>query len=95
MIVRPVDDGVALAVRARTRARTTEVSGPYGDRAVKISLAAEPVDGAANEELVGFLAELFGLARGEVEVVRGRGSRSKVVRVRGVSEEVARARLGL
>lgn len=95
MIVRPVDEGVEIAVRAQPRAHASEVSGPYGDRAVKIRLAAPPVDGAANDELVEFLSDLFGLSRSSVEIVRGHGSRSKVVRLNGVSERVARNRLGL
>lgn len=95
MILRPAGDAVEIAVRARPRARATGVDGPYGDRAIKISLAAPPVDGAANEELVDFLADLFGLPRRAVEIVRGHGSRDKVVRVRGVTEEVVRSRLDL
>lgn len=95
MIVRPVDGGVELSVRAKPRARQTGLAGRYGDRAVKIRLAAPPVDGAANEELIEFLADLFGLSRSSVEIVRGHGSRSKVVRIHGVGEEVARSRLGI
>lgn len=95
MIIREVDRGVELAVRAAPRANKTEIAGPYGDRAVKIRLAAPPVDGAANDELVAFLTELFDLPRSAVEIVRGHGGRQKVVRVVGVSAETARERLGL
>ena len=84
-----------VAVRAQPRARANEVAGSYGDRAVKIRLAAPPVDGAANDELVEYLADLFDLPRSRVELVRGHGSRSKVVRVHGVSEDEARRLLGL
>jgi uncharacterized protein YggU (UPF0235/DUF167 family) len=62
---------------------------------VKIRLAAPPVDGAANEELVRFVAERVGVARAAVRVAAGAASRRKVVEVEGVStEEVRRALLG-
>lgn len=95
MILRALDDGVEIRIRAQPRASRSEVAGPYGDRAVKLRLAAPPVDGAANAELVRFLADLFGVSRSDVVLVRGHGSRDKVVRVGGTSEEEARARLEL
>lgn len=94
-IVRAVEGGVEIAVRAQPRAQRSEVSGAYGDRAVKIRLAAPPVDGAANQELVEFLADLFGVSKSSVELLRGHGGRSKVVRVLGASEATAREALGL
>ncbi len=49
--------------------------------ALKIRLAAPPVEGKANEALVRFIAERLGLRRAEVELVRGETSREKTVRV--------------
>lgn len=94
-ILREADDGVLLSVRVQPRASTSEVSGPYGDRAVKIRVAAPPVDGAANEELIAFLADLFDVPSRGVTLVRGHGSRTKQLQIRGVSMAVARRRLGL
>lgn len=94
-IVRDVDGGVEISVRAQPRAHRTEVAGPYGERAVKIRLAAPPVDGAANDELVDFLADLFDAAPSTVTLVRGHGSRTKVVRIPGVDAATARRKLGL
>ena len=95
MIVRALDGGVEIRIRAQPRASRTEIVGPYGDRAVKLRLSAPPVDGAANAELVRFLADLFGVSRSDVVLVRGHGSRDKVVRIGGTSEKEARVRLGL
>jgi len=58
----------------------TEVSGTHGD-ALKVRLAAPPVDGKANAELLRFLAEAFGVPRRNVTLVRGETSRAKVVRI--------------
>jgi len=67
----------------------------HGD-AVKVRLAAPPVDGAANDELVRFVAERIGVARTAVRVVAGASSRRKVVEVDGVNaDEARRALLGV
>lgn len=94
-ILREVDGGVEIAVRVQPRASSSEVVGAYGDRAVKIRVAAPPVDGAANDELRSFLADLFGIPSRGVELVRGHGSRDKRIRVYGTSLSTARHRLGI
>jgi uncharacterized protein (TIGR00251 family) len=71
------------------RASSTELAGTYGD-ALKIRLAAPPVDGAANEALVLFLAKLFGVARHDVRILVGENARSKLVEIRGVTERNVR-----
>jgi hypothetical protein len=48
---------------------------------VRVRLQAPPVDGAANEALVAFIADEFGVARRDVRIVSGFGSRNKVVEV--------------
>ena len=62
------------------------MTGWHGD-AVKIRLAAPPVDGAANAALVAFLAERIGLPRAAVTVVAGTTSRRKRVAIVGRSLE--------
>ena len=81
-----------LVVHVQPRARRTEVAGLHGD-AVKLRLAAPPVDGAANEELVRFVAERLGVARSAVRVAAGATSRRKTVEVDGM--DGARARRAL
>jgi uncharacterized protein (TIGR00251 family) len=87
-------DGIRLHLRVQPRAARTAVAGLHGD-ALRIRLAAPPVDGAANEELVRFLAELFGVPGRAVEITAGHASRTKTVRVRGVGRAAAAAALGL
>lgn len=81
-----------LRIRVQPRASATEVAGVYGDQ-LRIRLAAPPVDGAANEALIRFLAEQLGVSRGAVRLVSGPTGRSKVVEVLGVGLEAARSRL--
>lgn len=63
-------------------AKRTEAAGLHGGR-LKIRLAARAVEGAANEALVEFLAEAFGVAKREVRIVAGETSRQKRVSVAG------------
>lgn len=65
------------------RSKVTEIAGRHGD-AIRIRLAAPPVDGAANAELVRFLAERLGVPRGAVTIVRGVTGRRKTVSIEGV-----------
>ena len=78
-----------VLVHVQPRARRSEVAGLHGD-AVKVRLAAPPVDGAANDELVRFVAERLGVPRAAVRVAAGAASRRKVVEVEGVDGTAAR-----
>jgi uncharacterized protein YggU (UPF0235/DUF167 family) len=65
------------------------------DGALRLRLAAPPVDGRANAALTAFIAERLGVAPGDVRLARGATTRRKVVRVRGVTLDEARRSLGL
>jgi uncharacterized protein (TIGR00251 family) len=86
------EGGTAFQVRVVPRARRNEIVGVYGG-ALKIKLAAPPVEGAANEALVKFLAERLGLRVNQIEIVTGHRARLKMVQVRGLSAEAALERL--
>jgi uncharacterized protein (TIGR00251 family) len=76
------------------RASRTEIAGRHGD-ALKVRLAAPPVDGAANEALVRFLADRLGVSPSAVQIESGAGGRAKVIVVQGIGREDAGRRLGL
>lgn len=75
--------GVRFPVRVQPRASRTEVAGTH-QGALKVRLQAPPVEGAANEALVDFLADSLGVPRRMVEIVSGASSRTKVVEVAGI-----------
>jgi uncharacterized protein (TIGR00251 family) len=85
-------DGVLFEVWVQPRASRTEVAGTHGE-AVKIRLAAPPVEGAANAELVAFLAKQLGVSRSAVRIVKGERGRNKVVEVEGISRADVQALL--
>jgi len=57
------------------------------DGSLKIRLTAPPVDGAANEALIGYLAKALAVSKSSVEIVSGHTAREKRIRIIGVSEE--------
>ena len=90
--IRDSDAGASFAVKVHPRARKHAVTGAVGD-ALKISLTAPPSEGRASQACVEFLAELLQLPRSSVTIAAGHSSRSKVVRVRGLSAAQVEERL--
>ncbi len=77
---REEDGALILALHVQPGAPRTAVVGRHAD-ALKIRLAAPPVDGKANAELLRFLAEAFAVPIRNVVLLRGQTSRQKVVRI--------------
>ena len=71
-----------LELHVQPGASRTAVAGLHGD-ALKVRLAARPVDGAANAELLRFLAEALGVPRRDLAIEAGATSRRKRVSVAG------------
>ena len=84
MIAQESDDGLTLTIKVLPRSKREAFAGEQ-DGALKIALTAPPVDGAANEALIAFLAKSFGVAKRKVTIVRGETSRQKVVCIAGAT----------
>ena len=76
------DRGLTFAVRIVPRASRTEIAGEYNG-ALRIRIAAPPVEGAANRELIRLLAKSFKLPQNAVAIVSGAGSKNKIVQIAG------------
>jgi uncharacterized protein len=74
------------------RASQTEVAGKHGD-AVRIRVSAPPVNGAANDELVRFIARRLGVSRASVTIAHGNAGRRKTVTIEGLTTDAALKRL--
>ena len=83
-----------ITVKVHTRAKRSVITGRLGE-AYKLDLAAPPVDGKANAECIRFFAELAGVPRVAVRIVKGSASRVKVVEVDGLSDAELERRLAL
>ena len=86
------EGGAAFPVRVVPRASKNEISGRHGD-AVKIRLTAPPVEGAANEALIGFLSEVLEVRESQIEILSGHAARDKIVCVVGLLPQDVEERL--
>ena len=85
----PAAGHLSLSLHVQPGAKKTEVVGVHGD-ALKIRLAAPPVDGKANACLLEFLAARLGLSRRQLTLVSGSTARAKRVRLDGADAESVR-----
>ena len=91
--------GSELRIRAKPRAARSAVagvraSGPEGE-VLEVRLAAPPVDGAANTELLRLLSEALAIPRRDLRLARGASGRLKRVLIHGLEPAEVRARLGV
>jgi uncharacterized protein len=87
-------DGALVDIKVIPRAGHTALAGTRGD-ALLIRLAAAPVAGAANAELIAFLSTRLGVPKRHIAVVAGEKNRLKRVKVLGVSAATVRERCRL
>ena len=80
------NNALIFTVRVVPRASKSEIVGAH-DGALKIRLAAPPVDGAANAELVKLLAKTFGITGSAVEILSGQTGRTKQVKISGIGSK--------
>jgi len=83
---------LTIDIRVVPRASKSEVVG-WHDGALKLRIAAPPVDGAANDEVVRTLAKYFGVAKRSIEIIGGMTSKQKRVRIDDIDRRTAEALL--
>ena len=76
-----VNGHTILKIKVRPSAAKTENAGILADGTIKINLKAQPEKGKANEELVKFLARAFKIDKNNVKIIKGAGSRNKLVKL--------------
>lgn len=82
------DGSLVLSLHIQPGARRTGFAGLHGE-AMKLRLAAPPVDGKANAALCAYLAEFCGVPKSAVSLLSGETSRAKRVRIEGAADAVA------
>lgn len=83
---------VRINVYVQPGAKRTEIAGRHGSD-IKIRVAAPPVEQAANEALLAFVAQKLELRRRDVRLIAGAASRRKVLEIEGITAEQIHARL--
>lgn len=84
-VIRQQPGSVSVSLYVQPGAKRTEFAGLHGE-ALKIRLAAPPVEGKANVCLLAFLAEFMAVPKSAVTLVAGETSRQKIVRIEGAGE---------
>lgn len=74
-----------IAIYATPGAKTTQLAGLH-EQALRLRLAAPPVDGKANSALLAWAAQTFGVGKKQVELLHGAASRQKVIQIAFASE---------
>ena len=87
------DAPARITVRVQPKAKRSEVTG-YAEGILRVRIAAVPEKGKANQELVRLLADVLGVPRSAVTIQKGATSRTKLVRIEGLSEEEVGERVG-
>jgi len=82
--LREQPDGVLFAIRLQPRASKNEIGGTLNDE-LRVKVTAPPVDSAANEALLRLLADKLDCQLNRLELVRGRTSRHKVIKLYGAT----------
>lgn len=85
--------GSALAVRVTPRASRNQIVEVLGDGTIKVHIAAPPVDGEANEELIKFLASVLNIPKSRLEIVAGQTGRDKLISVLDMDAETLHNRI--
>ncbi|MGI6065342.1 MAG: DUF167 domain-containing protein [Bacillota bacterium] len=92
--VKDTGDGVIFKIKVQPRAAKNELTGLIGD-ALKLRITAPPVDGAANEAVIRYFADIFRVPKKGVTVVSGLTSRQKTIKVIGITPEEVKRKLQL
>ncbi|MFC1559840.1 DUF167 domain-containing protein [Candidatus Margulisiibacteriota bacterium] len=84
---------VLFQVKVQPKSSVNKVVGQEGGK-LKVRITSPPVEGKVNSALVDLLAVFFGVKRSSIGIVKGLKSRSKIVRVEGLSREDLTERIG-
>ena len=84
--LKPNKTGIQFAAAIQPRASRNEIIGIHNN-CLKIKLTSPPVDGAANQACIQFLAKAFGISPSRVVIVKGETSRNKTIQFEGIDPE--------
>lgn len=86
------DGELRFEIRAKPKAKRSAIGDPSAE-VLDVAVAAPPVDGAANEEIVRVLAKALGVRKRDVRIAHGESGKTKVIAVAGLEEHELVARL--
>lgn len=75
---------IIIKVKIVPGSSKNKIIGPYND-ALKISIAAPPVEGKANKKCIAYLAKYFDVAKSKIEIISGQTSKNKLIKIYDIS----------
>ena len=81
----PIAD-IRITVQIQPNARRNEVTG-YRDDILRLKIAAPPIEGKANRELVEYLSELLDISKSHIILEKGAASKKKVLLIQGLTRD--------
>lgn len=79
-------NGITIEVKVEPRSSKRQITGIMDGTILKVKLTAPPVDGSANEQLIELIAEVTGVKKSWIRIVRGLSSKRKLVEIIGVEK---------
>jgi len=86
LYISETDNGIVFKVWVQPKSAKNEIKDLKGD-ALRVRITAVPVEGKANKACMDFLAKELGVSKSQVEIIGGHKSRTKVIRVTGVTKD--------
>lgn len=77
-----------ISIRVQPNAAKTEITG-FADDTLRVRIAAPPIKGKANKELLSFLYRLLPVSKDSISIIRGHTARNKIIAIDGISKESA------
>jgi len=79
------DSIVRIAIKVQPSARKNSITG-YSDSVMRVKIAAPPVEGKANKELIAYLSDVLGMRISAINMEKGLTSRNKLISIAGMNE---------
>ena len=79
-------NGITIEVKVEPRSSKKQITGIMEGSILKVKLTAPPVDGSANEQLIELIAEVTGVRKSWIRIIRGLSSKRKLVEIAGVEK---------
>ena len=83
-----------FTIKVTPNAGRNEITG-YRDGVIGVKIAAPPVRGRANKELIAFLSKTLGISKSSISIIRGQAGRNKLIAVSGLTREEIIKRLSM
>ncbi|MCZ6790449.1 MAG: DUF167 domain-containing protein [Candidatus Dadabacteria bacterium] len=80
------ENSLNIQVQIQPGSSKDQIIGLHNGR-LKIKISAPPVDGKANQNLIEFISKALGVSKSKIEILKGRTSKLKTLKISGVDQQ--------